>query len=137
MGNLGQELMGPSQHNWYLLFEAIWINAIKEEMDKIKVRANKKAFKKAYDIYVIKGGELKPNDKKFNQFKRDINKFIRLNADDVMARIKDMVYIEAKDWPDGSNRTSIDKELKELVRELEKETVMFAQERMLNRWNKI
>lgn len=137
MGNLGQELMGPSQHNFNLLFEAIWINAIKEELDRIRKEINYRAFYKAYDIYVIKGGELKGTDKRFLSFKRDINKFINLNNEDIKARIQDLVYIEAKEWPDGSNRLRVDKELKALVKELEILTIDFARERMLNRWNKI
>jgi hypothetical protein len=48
----------------------------------------------------------------------------------LMPRIRELVYTESQEWPNNRYKTTIDPEYKEMFKELKKEAVAFAVDKM-------
>lgn len=119
------------------LYNAIWKQAVTDEIELAKRKLRAKGFNAAYWIYQNKGGELTFDDKRFLPFKKDISDYIYLTIEDLAYRIKQLVFEESKEWPYNKNTIQQDKEYQELYKELEVQVIEFSKERMFNRWMKI
>jgi hypothetical protein len=114
------------------LFNAIWVNAI---TDDIKTAANQLydyAFNTAYETYSISNvTPLDKHDKSFEKIKKEIQDFSKEIVQRLIPRIKEHVYKESQEWPNNSFLRD-DFKYNFIFKLLKVDILKFAQEKMRN-----
>ncbi len=117
---------------WDGLFIAIWENAVQNDYEEAVKKLTEYAYRKAYDEYslvVVK--PLKHDSKELRAVKKAIREQAELLCERLMPRIRQLVYIESKEWPNNRYKTIKDPEYNKTFTELKKEVVAFAVDKML------
>lgn len=120
------------------LFAGIWKQAVNDDIDNVINQLSKHGFEKAYNVYLANATEpLEEDNKRFNRIKKDIKDYSRIKSRDIEGRIQELVYEEAKVWPENRRYKLRDKEYNQILKELKAEVKEFAEERMEKRWMRI
>ncbi len=117
---------------WDGLFIAIWENAVQNDYEEAVKKLTEYAYRKAYDEYslvVVK--PLKHDSKELRAVKKAIREQAELLCERLMPRIRQLVYIESKDWPNNRYKTIKDPEYNKIFTELKREAVAFAIDEMV------
>jgi hypothetical protein len=116
---------------WDELFIAIWENAVQNDYKEAVKRVTDYAYRKAYDensLVVVR--PLSQKSKEIRAVERMIRKKAKTLCKRLMPRIRELVYTESQEWPNNRYKTTIDPEYKEMFKELKKEAVAFAVDKM-------
>lgn len=120
------------------LFVGVWQQAIIDDTAKVVNRLRRAGFNAAYDLYCERVEEpLLRGDKKFLKFKADLREYSKIKARPLDPKIRQMIYQEAKDWPNNRSEISRSVEFEEEVKLLEAEVEEFAVKRMENLWRRL
>lgn len=120
------------------LFNAIWKQAVSDDIAEVRKKLTNYGFIKAYKVYEKNVDEpLPPDAKEFKNIKKDIKDYSKIKSRDIEKRIKELVYKEAKNWPHSKRYKWQDEEYQQTLKELRAEVKQFSEERMAKRWMRI
>lgn len=131
-------MIKENQEAYENLFAGIWKQAVVDDVDSVISQLSSHGFNSAYKIYKKNVDEpLGKEDKRFNRIKKDIKDYSRIKSRDIEGRIQELVYEEAKVWPENQNYKLRDEEYNQTLKELKAEVKEFSEKRMAKRWMRI
>jgi len=122
------------------LYEAIWVQAVEDDINKAVKELYEVALKNAYEVliekrktafYIIK------NIKRIENFNSELSEYCGIRARDVEQRIKELVYRESQEWPENKDYKIRDKEYNKILTQLKEEVAEYAKEKMKRCWYKL
>lgn len=120
------------------LFNAIWKQAVHDDITEVRKKLTNYGFIKAYKVYEKNVDEpLPPSAKEFKNIKKDIKDYSKIKSRGIEKRIKELVYKEAKNWPYHRKYNRRDEDYQQILKELKQEVKQFSEERMAKRWMRI
>ena len=124
------------------LYLAIWDRAVEDDINKVVKILYAIGIDEAYDLFrlklvMAKQKMIKKEDKKLDEFKKELLKSCRVKTKAIEQRIKELVYEEEQDWPNNGNYKSRDEQYNQILGRLEQEIEEYAAEKMEKEWEKI
>lgn len=118
---------------YMMLYEAIWSEAIRNDIKNLIEQLYKNACSYAYDCYLLNAISPIPlADKRFDLLKEDLKECCKIKARPLIINMRQMLYNEALEWPankDYKKSQAYKDELKVLKAEIKN----YSETRITNR----
>ena len=126
--------------NEYLdLYEAIWMQAINDDINMTTKLLYNRGFDSAYKLFILNrpNEHIEEGDKRFNKFKDELLEYCKIRTREIERRIRELVYNESQEWPHNKNYKIRDKEYNKILTQLKEEVADYAIEKMKRCWYKL
>lgn len=120
------------------LHEAIWKQAVDDDINEVKKHLSSYGFERAYRVYIRNATDpLEMDDVKFKKIKKDIEQYSAIKTREIENRIRELVFEEAKQWPNNKRLKNKDVIYNSILKKIRNDVKVFSEERMENRWRGI
>ena len=121
------------------LYEAIWMQAINDDINMTTKLLYNRGFDSAYEVFILNrpNEHIEEGDKRFNKFKDELLEYCRIRTREVEKRIRELVYKESQEWPHNKNYKVRDEEYNTKLQSLTLEVSEYAKEKMKKCWYKL
>lgn len=120
------------------LHEAIWKQAVDDDINEVKKHLSSYGFERAYRVYIRNATDpLEMDNPKFKKIKKDIEQYSVIKTREIEKRIKELVFEEAKQWPYNKRLKNKDDIYNSILKKIKNDVKVFSEERMENRWRGI
>lgn len=121
------------------LYEAIWMQAINDDINMTTKLLYNRGFDSAYELFILNrpNEHIEEGDKRFNKFKDELLEYCKIRTREIERRIRELVYNESQEWPHNKNYKIRDKEYNKILTQLKEEVADYAIEKMKRCWYKL
>lgn len=121
------------------LYEAIWMQAINDDINMTTKLLYNRGFDSAYKLFILNrpNEHIEEGDKRFNKFKDELLEYCKIRTREIERRIRELVYNESQEWPHNKNYKIRDKEYNKILTQLKEEVADYAIEKMKRCWYKL
>lgn len=121
------------------LYEAIWMQAINDDINMTTKLLYNRGFDSAYELFILNrpNEHIEEGDKRFNKFKEELLEYCKIRTREIERKIRELVYKESQEWPANKKYKLKDEKYNTTLNTLKEEIVDYAKEKMAKRWYKL